>query len=146
MGQEAFDDNRLSQEDAEKEADMMRAEIGVDPVDGTLRGTEWRKSPTAEDYEQAANLIAELQKLAKEEPATEKVLHTLARAGQSSAKALTLAIVAVGGMFDPVPFNAVRMDFEKTKTAFWDDARRLREAEKGGEKYRVKADAGDPLA
>lgn len=78
----SFENQKLDQEEAQREANMMRAKVGIDPETGEIPtgiceedADFCRKfgKPTAEDYDRALTAVEEMKKLAIEEPAGEKI-------------------------------------------------------------------------
>lgn len=151
MSQEIYTGEKMSEEAALKEADIMRGQMGMRP-DGSnrgkveKRGTEGERifaEPTAEDYEVASQLIDELRKLVSEEPVTEKVLYALARAADKSMRSLELVVVGLGSALsldttgEALAITHKQMDEQQAK--FLDAAGALKAVEKVGKEYRDRA-------
>lgn len=98
---------RLSEDEAHKEANMLRAQLKVSPETGKIPGSEWDvrmgrsfeaegKEPTAEDYDNALAAIEELKKIVAEEPSAEKVINKLKDLPLKAATGIELAFRFLG--------------------------------------------------
>jgi hypothetical protein len=141
----------LSEEEAQKEANLVRAKMGMNPVWGTIeKGKAYSErdgqmetvngEPSADDYKKASQAIDELKRLVEEETTAEKVLYALARTAQTSAKAVGLVMASLGDLLsgDFAAWSTVSLlkKFEEAKKMFWDEAKELRELEKEAKRYK----------
>lgn len=143
---EKAEDARLSEDEARKEASMLRAKMDVNPAWGTIRKEDPRYrgefdevEPTAEDYDKAFEAIEELKKAAEEEPVTMKVLYKLGRIAHKSALAVPIMLMAFGDLLPPSSggnssLREANEEFLSTKV-FEDAAARLRKMQKEGKEW-----------
>lgn len=102
------DKGRMNNEEAQQEANMLRAELKVSPETGEIpgggnefdkdrgRSFEIDQKPTAEDYDNALTAIEELKKLVAEEPSAERVINKLKDLPLKAAAGIELAFRALG--------------------------------------------------
>ena len=155
MGGSGNKDKRLNANEAQDEANMLRADIGVNPyykhmkkdrVENTydyimrLRGYELEREPTAKDYEAASAALDELRELAEKETDTEKVFAQLGRIMAHSGKGVGLFLIAFGSVV--MPFGDKRFERQANKEEhkslmerFSDASYELKQLQKSGQKW-----------
>ncbi|MBI4094663.1 MAG: hypothetical protein HY435_00520 [Candidatus Liptonbacteria bacterium] len=95
-------EERLSEDEAHDEANMLRAKLEVSPETGDIgvdmrgRFRESGERPTAEDYDNALAAIEELRKIASEEPGAERIINKLKDLPLKAAAGIELAFRALG--------------------------------------------------
>lgn len=126
---------RLSKEEAQQEAGMLRAKMEISPRTG--KGPEGLEL-TAEDYDAALEALNELKELAAKEPAVEKVLATLGRLSAEAAMMVAYVIEEsqqVGSALRNGSPSRTRTILEYKQANFEDAAYKLRQLKEAAKEY-----------
>lgn len=93
-----LDPSRMSQEEAQNEANILRSKMGVIGREGTMyEGNGKERMPTKEDYDQAEKELEEIKRLAANEPGYAKFLSRLGEvATDTGAEVSFLVYLALG--------------------------------------------------
>ena len=85
---------RLTEEEAHKEADIIRIMVGVSPESSTIKigHIETELKPKAEDYESALNALEKLRRIAEQESDLQKIQNKVKDLIDSKLDGLLLAL------------------------------------------------------
>src|SRR3989338_21065 len=139
---------RLDEKEAQDEANMMRAKMGVNPETGGVadkrirsldgvehynliyRGIHPERAVIAEDYDEAFKFINEMKQLAEEEPSALKVMAKIGRVIDKNPIWPFLVNILV------LPHNRYSLETPEALKGAFDDA---------AEKLRIMKEKGDKL-
>ena len=136
------EENKLSPEDAQQEANMVRAKMGASPETGKIprnwieaEDPKWGKEPTAEDYEDALGAVEEMKRLAKEEPSTEKVLKLIGRIAERTRDGTMVLLRALSPMPNGIDSQRFLEKHESIMDQLEDASNKLNELKNKAKKF-----------